>query len=346
MNTTKQQQPTCIEMASLKPHHTFGVEANARFFTTVRTPGELQSVLSKYRDYNIPFLILGSGSNVLFSGTYPGMVIKNNINGIEIAEEDSDSILLEIGSGENWHRLVMHCVKKEWAGIENLALIPGTVGAAPIQNIGAYGVELESVFHSLDAIHIDNEKLRTFYKEDCRFGYRNSIFKQQYKGKYAIVTVRLKLAKQGSVTVDYHSLKTYLEEHNIANPDIRDIAESVIAIRQQKLPNPAEIGNAGSYFKNPVIALEKFNTLKSTYPNMPGYQIDEQSVKIPAGWLIDKAGWKGVEKNGAAVHQKQALVLVNKNNAQAEDILSLAEDIKHDISRRFAISLEEEVNII
>jgi len=344
MNSSEKH--TYEKMVNLKPYNTFGVEAKARFFATIRTPRDIKTLLIENHLGNISRFILGGGSNVLFTGTYPGLVIKNDIKGIEIVSEDQSSILLKIGAGENWHELVMLCVEKGWAGIENLALIPGTVGAAPIQNIGAYGVELESVFHSLEAIHIKNGTQHTFYKKDCHFGYRNSIFKQDLKGEYAIVNVRLQLNKSGPVSLEYNSLSKKLEENNILNPNLRDVAEAVIAIRQSKLPNPHEIGNAGSFFKNPVIRKDKYEQLKNRYPEMPCYAIDQNHIKIPAGWLIDKAGWKGVEKNGAAVHKNQALVLINKKNARAEDILALASEIKSDIFKRFNISLEEEVSIV
>jgi len=343
---TENNNPVIRENINLKRYHTFGVPVTARYFTEIQTEGHLKHLITEnfWKEKN--WYLLGGGSNILFLNDFEGLVIKNSITNIDTFEESEQDVLIEVGAGENWHQLVMACVDNGWGGIENLALIPGTVGAAPIQNIGAYGVELEEVFHSLDAVCLETGTHRRFLKEDCHFGYRTSIFKKELKSRYAITRVRLKLTKNGKVNTSYSSLKQQLDRNNIKNPGINDVAEAVIQIRSKKLPDPDDIGNAGSFFKNPVVNLEQFKKLEQDYPSIKGYRLDDNRVKIPAAWLIDQAGWKGRAIGEVATHHKQALVIVNKGGATADEIYDYAQKIKNDVHTKYDILLEEEVNII
>ena len=254
---------------------------------------------------------------------------------------------MKVNAGENWHEFVMWCVRQNYGGIENLALIPGNVGTSPIQNIGAYGVELKDVFVSCEAIHIESQELKTFTKDDCKFGYRESIFKQELKGQYIITSVNFELTKVNhKLHMDYGSIKEQLETSNIIKPTIKDISDAVIVIRQSKLPDPKEIGNSGSFFKNPIIPISHFEKLKENFPEIPSYRVSDEAIKVPAGWLIEKAGFKGKRFNNYGVHNKQALVLVNYDNAKGSDIYELAKLIQQTVKRIFDISIETEVNII
>ncbi len=323
-----------------------GVRATAKHFVEVNSPEELLEVVKYAKSIDLQFMVLGGGSNLLFVDDFDGLIIKNQILGIDIIEESDSEVVLKIGAGENWHSLVEKCVKEEWYGIENLALIPGTVGAAPIQNIGAYGVELVEVFESLEALDIEKEEQKTFSKNDCHFGYRDSVFKGELKNKVVITNVRLKLSKVSKINTSYVALKDNLDRKGISQPTIKDVFNSVVEVRKSKLPDPDVIGNNGSFFKNPVIPVFHFDELKQQYPEMPSYPVTEHLVKIPAGWLIDKAGWKGFRSGDAGVHEKQALVLVNYGNASGRDIYELSEKIKQDIVRKFEISLVKEVNLV
>ncbi len=338
--------PSVKENFDLSNYNTMGLKAMAHFFTEIESVSELVEALRFADDKKLKFLVLGGGSNVLFVKDFDGLVILNRIKGIETISEDEDHITLEIGAGENWHKLVLGCVDKGYGGIENLSLIPGTVGAAPIQNIGAYGVELVDVFESLKAYHIEQKKLLTFTKEECGFGYRDSIFKKELKGKAIITSVTLKLSKKPELNFSYSSLKEELEKKEIQNPSIRDISKAVIEVRQSKLPDPKKIGNTGSFFKNPVISVYQYDELKSSYPELPGYPVSERQVKVPAGWLIEQAGWKGKREGDAGVHDKQALVLVNHGNATGEEIWNLANRVIESVQQQFDIRLTPEVNIL
>lgn len=333
------------EHFNIADYNTMGLAAKARYFVSVKSVEELQLVLSDDRFRNTSKFMIGGGSNVLFIQDYDGLLIHIDIQGREIVKEDEQHVRLSVGAGENWHELVLDCVEKGWGGIENLSLIPGSVGAAPIQNIGAYGVELEEVFESLQAIKVDSGNIQTFSKEECKFGYRDSVFKNELKGKYVITSVKLKLAKQPRVNTSYKALSEKIEEKNIAEPTIKDVSEAVIEIRQSKLPDPAEIGNTGSFFKNPIIDKEKFNSLQKNYPDIPHYLAGE-AVKIPAAWLIDQCGWKGKRFGDAGVHKMQALVIVNYGNATGEEIWKLAQDIQESVKNKFGVSLTPEVNIV
>lgn len=339
-------QPFSIqENFNLSGYNTMGIAAKARYFCSVQTVEELQSLLADSRFKDIPKFMMGGGSNVLFISDYEGLVIHMDIKGISIDREDEENVILDVGAGENWHELVLHCVEKGWGGIENLSLIPGSVGAAPIQNIGAYGVELEEVFESLEAVDLKTGELKSFNKEECRFGYRDSVFKNDLKGQSVITGVKLRLRKSPEINTSYRALSEKLEEKDIKNPSIKDVSEAVIEIRQNKLPDPAEIGNTGSFFKNPVISKEQFDELKSNYPDIPSYPAGEK-VKVPAAWLIDQCGWKGKRFGDAGVHKMQALVIVNYGNATGEEIWNLAQKIQVSVKERFGVSLTPEVNVV
>jgi UDP-N-acetylmuramate dehydrogenase len=328
---------------SLKPFNTFGIDAQASFFATFSNEDELVSLLKKHQS---PLLILGGGSNMLLTKDYEGSVLKNEILGIDIVEENDKSVLVKIGGGVVWHDLVCWSIDNGFGGIENLSLIPGSVGAAPIQNIGAYGVELKDCFHSLEGIHIESLEKKSFHKEDCQFGYRYSIFKGELKGAYVITSVTLQLSKEAQVNTSYGAIEGELKKRGIKQASIADVSQAIISIRQSKLPDPKEIGNSGSFFKNPVISNTQFEALQKQHPAIVGYTVSETETKVAAGWLIEQAGWKGYREGDAGVHHKQALVLVNYDSASGNDIRSLAEKIQHSIKEKFNISLEAEVNYI
>lgn len=330
---------------SLKPYNTFGIDAQAKYFVSVSSVDELIKVvnLSDYPNR----LILGGGSNMLLTSNQNLLVVHIDIKGITIVSENEDFVLVKANAGENWHAFVMYCIEKDFGGIENLSLIPGNVGSAPIQNIGAYGVELKDTFFSCEALCLETKEIRTFIKEDCQFDYRNSIFKNQAKGKYIITSVTFKLTKKShKLHVNYGTILTELELMKINSPTIRDISNAVISIRSQKLPNPKEIGNSGSFFKNPIITKSHYRSLLENFEDMPSYAVSENEVKVPAGWLIEKAGFKGKRLGDSGVHKHQALVLVNYGNATGAGILKLAELIQITIKRLFNITIEAEVNIL
>lgn len=322
-----------------------GLDVKADQVLTLNKKEELPGLFKK-KVFLEKHMVLGGGSNVLFKSDFDGLVILNRISGIEIISENEDEVIIKVGAGEVWHDLVMHCVNNGWGGIENLSLIPGTVGAAPMQNIGAYGVEIKEVFTELNAYDIENGEFKTFSNKECEFAYRSSVFKTHLKGKYIICEVSFSLSKKPIINSSYGAIQKTLEKKGISNPGIQDISQAVIEIRKSKLPDPAEIGNCGSFFKNPVVEKRLANNLGKKYPQMPRYPIDENHVKIPAGWLIEKAGWKGKKIGNTGSHKDQALVLVNYGNANGEEIAQLALDIQKDISIRFDILLEPEVNII
>ena len=330
-----------IDNASLKPFVTFGVEASCNHLYRIEELEELQ-LASRYLENP---LVLGGGSNILPIGHIPRNVLKVELQGIEIEEIPGQDPLIHIAAGENWHQLVMYAIDHDLGGIENLSLIPGTVGAAPIQNIGAYGVELDSVFDSLMAIRIGDGEIVRFTKADCDFGYRDSIFKREAKDQYIITSVTLRLQRDHKVNTSYGPVQEVLKERGIDNPSIRDVSDAVIRIRQSKLPDPAVIGNAGSFFKNPVVNMEVFSLLKKEYPGMPHFAFDESHVKLPAGWLIEQAGWKGKSIGQAGSYEKQALVLVNLGHATGEEIWHLAQEIISGVEKQFGIRLSPEVNL-
>ena len=330
---------------SLKSLNTFGIEVKAKHFTVFNSVEELKGLLKDPQFANEPKLILGGGSNVLFTQDFNGLVLQNKIKGIEVVSEDEEHALVKAGAGEVWHTLVLFCIEKGFAGIENLSLIPGTVGAAPMQNIGAYGVEIKDTFYSLEALNSKDYSLKTFTKEECRFGYRESVFKRELKGLYIITSVTFKLSKKPVFNTTYGAIQTTLNEMGINQLSIKAISDAVIHIRRSKLPDPAQIGNAGSFFKNPEIPEAQYNVLKMQYPEIPCYKTIPGMVKVPAGWLNEQCGWKGKVVGNTGVHKQQALVLVNYGNANGSEVKKLSEDIKKSVKEKFGIELETEVNI-
>ena len=327
---------------SLLPYNTFGIDVKSKHFIDVKSIDELLAVLNQNQLENL--LVLGGGSNLLLTKDFEGLTLRIQNRGIEIVDQDDRKARVKVAAGENWHDFVLWCLENDLGGVENLALIPGNVGAAPIQNIGAYGVELREVFESCEAISIDTGKVKIFKKDECNFGYRNSIFKNTLKGKYIIFSVQFNLNKPPhALNFSYKGLSEKLEGKI---PNIQSIAQAVIEIRSSKLPDPKKIGNCGSFFKNPVISLIKFNDLKLQYPDIPHYPDQFDKIKIPAAWLIDTLGYKGYRNQEAGVHPNQALVLVNYGNATGAEIKKLAQQIRNKVKEKFAINLEFEVNIL
>lgn len=333
-------------MTNLLPYNTFGISAFASQFVEVTSVSQLQNLIQDKTIFENSVLILGGGSNILFTKDYKGLVLKNSLKGIEVTKEDENHIWVKAAGGEIWHDLVMHCVNKNWGGIENLSLIPGTVGAAPMQNIGAYGVEIKDTFEELEAINIQTGELEKFNNEQCKFGYRESIFKHEAKGKYFITSVTFKLNNKPVLNTSYGDIETLLKEWHVTKPTIADASKAVIAIRQSKLPDPAVLGNAGSFFKNPVIEFSVFEKLQKNYPTLKSFPAPDGKVKIPAAWLIEQAGWKGKRFGNIGVHEKQALVLVNYGSGTGKELIDLANKIIDSVKEKFGVALTPEVNII
>ncbi len=330
---------------SLKSYNTFGIDVKAKSLISVNSIDELITVLKN--NYYKDLFILGGGSNMLLTKDIDMNVVHIDIKGIEVIRETEDFVFVKANAGENWHQFVLYTLEQNWGGLENLSLIPGNVGTSPIQNIGAYGVELKDHFVSCNAIDIQSLEVVHFTAEECEFEYRNSIFKHKVKGKFIITSVVFKLKKTNhKLLTNYGAINEAIMDMGIINPGIRDVSNAVIKIRQQKLPDPKELGNSGSFFKNPVITTQEFEVLKMNFPEVPNYLVGNDSVKIPAGWLIDKAGLKGYREGDAGVHKNQALVLVNYGEATGEDILHLAKKVQGEILKKFQIKLEPEVNII
>lgn len=330
---------------SLKPYNTFGIDVKASSFISISDVEELKEVLDS-KEYPDKF-ILGGGSNMLLTKDVDALVIHVNLKGIEILKDNSEHVWVKANAGEVWHEFVLFCLKNNLGGIENLSLIPGNVGTAPIQNIGAYGVELKDVMESCEALNIKTKEIRSFSNAECQFGYRNSIFKTQEKGNFIITSVTFKLTKRNHVLhTEYGAITQELDSLEIQNPTIQDVSRAVINIRESKLPNPKEIGNSGSFFKNPVISSKAFEKLKENFPDIPGYVLSDSEVKVPAGWLIETAGFKGKTFKNYGVHTKQALVLVNYGGASGQEIYQLSKLIQTTVRRIFDISIEAEVNII
>jgi UDP-N-acetylmuramate dehydrogenase len=331
---------------SLRNLNTFGLESRAQSFEEVKSAGALATIIKNPELHEVPKFILGGGSNILLTQDIDALVIKISIKGIEKVKEDDDHIWLHVGAGEMWHDFVMYCVDNGYAGVENLSLIPGTVGAAPMQNIGAYGVEVKEVVETVETISSDYAEPKVFSNEECRFGYRESIFKRELKGKCIITGVLFRLNKKPVYHVAYGDIQKTLEEMDVQTLSIKAVSEAVISIRRSKLPDPAEIGNAGSFFKNPEIPEEQFNRLKNDFPALPGYPASPGFVKVPAGWLIEQAGWKGYRDGAIGVHARQALVLVNYGGGSGEEIKLLSQKIQQSIEEKFGIRLNAEVNFI
>lgn len=329
---------------SLKPFNTFGIDVTANRFVSVSSVEELISIYSTEKES--PKFILGGGSNMLLTKNIDALVLHINLKGRKVLSQNEDFVLVEASAGENWHEFVLWTLDRDFGGLENLSLIPGNVGTSPIQNIGAYGVELKDTFVSCEALNLDTLEIETFSNTECKFGYRNSIFKQEAKGKYIILSVVFKLTSQNhKLYTNYGAITSELDYMKISNPTIQDISKAVISIRQSKLPDPDQIGNSGSFFKNPVIKKSEFLKLQQQFPNMPHYVVSDNDIKVPAGWLIETAGFKGKSFGNYGVHKKQALVLVNYGDAKGTDILELSKLIQKTIKRLFDISIEAEVNI-
>lgn len=386
---------TISENISLQPYNTFRIGATARWFASFSSQEELGELLEQSRqiakhtplypegadpsfnpasfivhpgpvqsrqDNQLPLFVLGGGSNILLTRNIDGLVLHNRIMGIQLVHEDEDHIYVKAGAGENWDGFVRYCLERNWAGVENLSLIPGNVGASPMQNIGAYGVEIKEVFHELEAWDIEERKVYTFSLNDCEFGYRDSIFKGRFKGRFIILNVTYRLKKIPVFHTDYGAIREELEKMKVTQPSIRAISQAVIRIRSSKLPDPARIGNAGSFFKNPTVSAARFTELKASYPGIPGYPLEAgpkdaepqgearpsglSAVKLAAGWLIEQCGWKGFRRGDAGCHERQALVLVNFGKASGQEIFDLSEEILQSVQTRFGVTLEREVNII
>ena len=333
------------ENISLKTLNTFGVEASARWYTDISSEDDLQALFQNNQLSGRPLLILGGGSNMLFTRDFEGLVLRINIKGIK-SEVRGNDVFVTAGGGEIWNDLVNYCVDREFAGMENLSLIPGSVGASPIQNIGAYGVELMDIFHSCRAFEIETGTFRLFTNAECAFSYRDSIFKNELKGKYIITEVTYKLSNHFQPNLSYGAIASELKNRNTLNPSLKNVSDIVSEIRVSKLPDPATIGNAGSFFKNPVIDLATFQKLQSAFPDIVHYNVGNEQVKIAAGWLIEQCGWKGKVIGHVGTWKNQALVLVNHGNATGTEIFNLSADIINSVQNKFALTLEREVNII
>lgn len=331
---------------SLKPYNTFGVDVKTDYFVDLVDAAQCQNVLNWAKENQQKILLIGGGSNLLLVEDWIGLTMKVSTQGIEVYDENEDWVYVEAQAGVNWHDFVQWTLDHNFGGVENLSLIPGNVGTAPIQNIGAYGVEISNVLVGLSAVHIQSGEIQYFTKEDCKLDYRDSIFKNSVKNQYIIWSVRFELSKKNhQIHTDYGDIQMELQKLGIKEPRIQDVSQAIINIRKSKLPDPSELGNSGSFFKNPLISQTKFEELKKDYPEIVAYPV-ENLMKIAAGWLIEKAGWKGKRVKNTGVHEKQALVLVNYGNASGKDILELSENIIKDIQKKFGITLEREVNLI
>ena len=329
----------------LKKHNTFSIKAKAKYFAAFNSIIELNYILKSKIYTNNQSLVLGGGSNILFTKDFDGLIIQNKIDGINILKENEENIIVEVGGGVNWHTLVQWSVNHQLSGIENLALIPGTVGASPVQNIGAYGMEVKDSITQVHTLELKNGKCRVYQNNECKFSYRSSIFKTKLKNKIIITKVEFRLSKIPLNKTSYGEIKTELNALNL-NPSPKHIANAIINIRNRKLPNPDKIPNTGSFFKNPIISTKKFKQLEKVFPEIIGYNISDQKIKVAAGWLIENAGFKGYRENDAGTHKKQALVLVNYGNASGLELLKLAKKIQKTISNKYAIKIEPEVNIL
>ncbi|HEY0273101.1 MAG TPA: UDP-N-acetylmuramate dehydrogenase [Chitinophaga sp.] len=331
---------------SLQPYNTFGIDSTARYFTVFSSLDQLQEALQWPDARGLPTLVLGGGSNILLTQPFNGLVLKNNLKGISVVKEDDTFVYLKAGAGENWHAFVQHCITQGLGGLENLSLIPGNVGASPMQNIGAYGVEIKDVFESLEAWHITDQAVVTFDNAACRFGYRESVFKHAYKDQFVILSVTFRLRKQPRFNTSYGAINAELERMGVTALSVQAISQAVINIRSSKLPDPNKIGNAGSFFKNPTVREPQYKVLAATFPGLVAYPVENNEFKLAAGWLIEQCGWKGYREGDAGVHEKQALVLVNYGHASGQDIYRLSGKIMESVQLRFGVKLEREVNII
>lgn len=333
------------ENISLKPYNTFGIDVQAKYFAAFQSIDELKELLHYKKTANHR-LVLGGGSNILLIKNYNGLVLKNEIKEIEIIKEDEHYVYVRVGAGENWHQFVLYCLQYNFAGVENLSLIPGNVGASPMQNIGAYGIEIKDVFYDLEALHLKERRLHSFTLNDCEFGYRESIFKKKYKDQFVITHVTFRLHKKPVFHTSYGAINQELENMGVTEPSIQAISKAVINIRSSKLPDWKVIGNAGSFFKNPVIRNRQFLKLKQSFPGIVAFPFSEGFTKLAAGWLIEQCGWKGYREGDAGCYLKQALVLVNYGNVKGKDIFNLSKKIIQSVKRKFGVQLQREVNVI
>lgn len=334
-----------LSQFSLKNHNTFGIEAKAKQFIAVHSIDELKKVLEENK--NQPKFILGGGSNMLLTKDIDALVIHIDLKGKKIVDENDDFVWVESQAGETWHDFVLWTIEQDFGGLENMSLIPGNVGTTPVQNIGAYGTEIKDTFVSCQAMNIETQEIRTFTHAECNFGYRESIFKHEVKDQYIITSVTYKLTKRNhKINTSYGDITAELAKNNITNPSLKDVSNAVIAIRQSKLPDPKELGNSGSFFKNPILLKSDFEKIHQKFPEMKYYDISETEVKIPAGWLIEQAGFKGKRFGDAGIHKNQALVLVNYGNATGQEILAISKDIQKTVFEKFGIHIEAEVNVI
>lgn len=331
---------------SLKAFNTFGIDVKADFFASFNHIDAVADLLSQSEFKEMPRLVLGGGSNMLFTQDYKGIVLRNQIPGVELIDEDADFWYVKAGAGVVWHQLVLWCIEKGYQGIENLSLIPGSAGAAPIQNIGAYGVELKDSFHSLEAFHVSEGNILTFTNDQCQFGYRDSIFKRELKGKVIILSVVLRLRKHPQLNISYGAITQELKRLGVDQPNLKSISDAVCNIRRSKLPDPSKIGNAGSFFKNPEISANEYAPLKREFPEMVAYELPDGNVKLAAGWLIEQCGWKGKVVGQTGSHKDQALVLVNYGGATGSEIKDLAYAIQASVQKKFHVTIEPEVNIL
>jgi UDP-N-acetylmuramate dehydrogenase len=334
--------PAILENVSLKPFNTFGLDARAAYFAHCATPADVATAVAFGAGKGLRRLVLGGGSNLLLTGDFPGVVLRIETRGIELVATDATAHVVRVAAGENWHGFVMHALASGWAGLENLALIPGTVGAAPVQNIGAYGVELDSLFESLSALDVRTGAVVSMARADCGFAYRDSIFKHDASGRYVILDVTFRLPRGRKPETGYADVREWLDARGVAAPTPKNVADAVIALRSEKLPDPTVLGNAGSFFKNPLVSAEQFARLAQGFPGIVGYPQPDGAVKLAAGWLIERAGWKGRQIGGAAVYERQALVLVNRGGATPADVIALARAIQADVRARYGIELESE----
>lgn len=334
------------ENVLLRPFNTFGIAAQARYFASFSSADELQELLKSPPQQGLSHMILGGGSNVLFTRDFDGIILKNEMKGISVVGEDDNYIYVKAGAGETWHNFVMDCIRNNRAGLENLSLIPGNVGASPMQNIGAYGVEIKDTFHELEAYHLHDHTVVKFNNADCQFGYRESVFKRQYKGQFAILSVTYRLSKHPKLNTSYGAIEEELKHMGVQDVNIQAISQAVINIRSSKLPDPAKIGNAGSFFKNPTVDADKHQTLKEAFPDIVAYPVDGGAFKLAAGWMIEQCGWKGFREGDAGVHARQALVLVNYGAATGNEIYHLSQRVLDSVQEKFGVELEREVNII
>lgn len=338
--------PEIRHNVDLKTLNTFGISVVARYYTEIHTISDFASLIASELYQSNQKLIIGGGSNILFTKNFDGLVIRNCLKGISIVEENNNSVLVKVAAGEVWHNFVMWSIDNGYSGLENLSLIPGCVGASPMQNIGAYGVEIKEVFEKLEAIDMQSGESVLFSKEACLFGYRESVFKRKYKNKFLISTVFYRLSKHKTVNTSYGAIAQQLQSMGISNPGTKDVSDAVIAIRKSKLPDPAIMGNAGSFFKNPEVSADTYSELHERFPEIVAYPLSDGRHKLAAGWLIEQAGLKGFELDGAAVHTKQALVLVNKGTATGNAVLQLSEVVIERVKEKFGVELEREVNIV